>query len=183
MKNIFGLSMLFFSLFGWGKGSPETETPGEPYSWRGFTVYPQGTYKPPVEKPDSFWKSRLNASQFNILRRQGTEPRNSHPYNKIKEAGTFVSAASGQPLFSTEHKYDSGTGWPSFYQPLNPQEVILVEDRSYGMVRLEVVDSLTGSHLGHVFEDGPAPTGLRFCLNGLALTFVPQGEDLPPIVQ
>ncbi|MFA7567469.1 MAG: peptide-methionine (R)-S-oxide reductase MsrB, partial [Alkalispirochaeta sp.] len=99
-----------------------------------------------------------------------------------KEAGTYYSAATGEPLFSSEAKFDSGTGWPSFFQPLKPDAVRYHVDKSYGMVRVEVVDSLSGSHLGHVFTDGPEPTGLRYCLNSASLVFVPEGEEPPPLI-
>jgi len=129
------------------------------------------------------WKARLSDDQFYILRKAGTERPNSSPLNKIKEAGIFYSAATGQPLFTTETKFESGTGWPSFYEPINENAVVLKEDNSLGMSRVEVLDSSSGSHLGHVFKDGPRPTGLRYCLNGDALLFVAKGEEPPAIVK
>jgi len=129
------------------------------------------------------WKQKLSDDAFYILRKAGTERPNSSPLNQIKEPGVFYSAATGQPLFTTETKFKSGTGWPSFYQPIKEEAVVLKEDNSLGMTRVEVLDSSSGSHLGHVFKDGPRPTGLRYCLNGDALIFVPKGEELPALVK
>jgi peptide-methionine (R)-S-oxide reductase len=112
-------------------------------------------------------------AQYNVLRHEGTEPAYSHPYNKLHDKGVFVCAGCGLPLFDSESKFDSGTGWPSFYQPINNAAVTNVVDRSYGMERTEVQCSRCDGHLGHVFDDGPRPTGLRYCMNGLALKFVP----------
>jgi peptide-methionine (R)-S-oxide reductase len=122
---------------------------------------------------DTQWRRLLPAAQYNVLRHEGTEPAYSHPYNKLHDKGTFVCAGCGLPLFDSETKFDSGTGWPSFYQPINKAAVTNVVDRSYGMERTEVQCSRCDGHLGHVFDDGPRPTGLRYCMNGLALKFVP----------
>ncbi|WPP52429.1 peptide-methionine (R)-S-oxide reductase MsrB [Catalinimonas niigatensis] len=129
------------------------------------------------------WKKRLGAEEFNVLREAGTERPNSSPLNKIKKPGVFYSAATGQPLFRTEAKFESGTGWPSFYEPINEKAVVLKEDNAYGMTRIEVVDSSSGSHIGHVFPDGPKPTGLRYCMNGDAMLFVAEGETPPALVK
>ncbi len=137
----------------------------------------------PMERTQEQWKSRLGASQYNVLRMKGTERAFTGEYDKHYEQGTYYSAATGQPLFGSEAKFDSGTGWPSFFEPIDPDAVVLIEDRSWGMVRVEVVDSSSGSHLGHVFDDGPASTGLRFCVNSVSLIFVPKGEEPPPIVK
>jgi peptide-methionine (R)-S-oxide reductase len=99
------------------------------------------------------------------------------------EEGTYYSAATGQPLFSSESKFNSGSGWPSFYEPIDPDAVVLIQDNKFSLRRVEVVDSASGSHLGHVFPDGPDPTGLRYCINSASLIFVPKGEQPPRIVQ
>ena len=123
-----------------------------------------------VTHTDAEWKAMLTPEQYQVLRQAGTERPYSSPLNKEKRAGTFACAGCKLPLFSSATKFESGTGWPSFWKPL-PDAVAKESDRSYGMVRDEVLCSRCGGHLGHVFDDGPKPTGLRYCMNGLALGF------------
>ncbi len=137
----------------------------------------------PVQLTVDEWRARLTPKQFHVLREHGTERAFTGSLYENTAAGTYHSAATGQPLFHSATKYDSGSGWPSYYQPIEPDAVRYRVDSSFGMVRLEVVDSLSGSHLGHVFPDGPEPTGLRYCINSAALVFVPEGEEPPLILQ
>jgi peptide-methionine (R)-S-oxide reductase len=129
---------------------------------------------------DAAWKAKLTDAQYFILRESGTERAFTGKYDHFYEKGTYYSAATLQPLFSSDTKFNSGTGWPSFYAPISPDAVRIVKDNSDGMERMEVVDSKSGSHLGHVFDDGPAPTGKRYCMNSDAMIFVPEGGK-PPV--
>src|SRR4051794_32635142 len=126
-----------------------------------------------MQKTDEEWRSALNADQFYVLRKHGTEPPGSSPLNHEKRSGTFKCAACGQELFSSDAKYESGSGWPSFVKPLNDEAVATTVDRSMLMTRTEVHCARCQGHLGHVFPDGPQPTGLRYCMNGVALDFEP----------
>ena len=126
-----------------------------------------------ITKTDAEWKAELTPEQYRILRQKGTERPFANEFNENKAKGTYVCAADGQHLFSSEAKFDSGTGWPSFTQPIDKSAVEEETDRALGMKRTEILCSKCGGHLGHVFEDGPKPTGLRYCMNSGAMKFVP----------
>jgi peptide methionine sulfoxide reductase msrA/msrB len=125
---------------------------------------------------DAELRQRLTPLQFKVTRQDGTEPAFRNEYWDHHAAGIYVDVVSGEPLFSSRDKFDSGTGWPSFTRPLEPASIVEKQDRSFFTVRTEVRSRLAGSHLGHVFPDGPPPTGLRYCMNSAALRFVPVSE-------
>jgi peptide-methionine (R)-S-oxide reductase len=123
-----------------------------------------------VSKTDQEWRQTLTPEQFRVLREHGTEPPGASQLNREKRDGTFACAGCGQPLFSSETKFESGTGWPSFWAPLE-RAVRTTTDRSLGMTRSEIHCARCGGHLGHVFPDGPEPSGMRYCMNGAAMKF------------
>jgi len=126
----------------------------------------------PETKPDSYWKQKLSPDTYDIMVNSGTELPFHNPYWNNEKKGIYISAATGEPLFSSVSKFDSGTGWPSFFKPINEKKIKIIRDNSFQQERQEVVEASTGLHLGHVFDDGPQPTGKRYCLNSKALKFI-----------
>ena len=124
-----------------------------------------------IEKSDADWQQELDPLQYQVLRKHGTERAFTSPLNDEKRTGTFRCAGCGEPLFDSKTKYESGSGWPSFWAPMSGDAVDTTSDASHGMVRTEVTCAKCGGHLGHVFPDGPQPTGDRYCMNGAALKF------------
>lgn len=129
------------------------------------------TDKAPVQKNNNDWQKILSPEVYEVARLKGTERPFTSPYEHSKEIGTFYCAVCGNPLFKSDAKYESGCGWPSFFEPISKQSILEAKDDSHGMHRIEVMCGRCKSHLGHVFDDGPPPTGLRYCINGVVLDF------------
>jgi len=141
-------------------------------------------FKPPTrwseknlgQKPESYWKSELTSEQYRVCREGGTECSFANPYHEAKIDGVYHCVACGQALYDSDQKFDSGTGWPSFWQPIKANVLELVEDLQHGMKRVEVRCSGCHSHLGHVFEDGPKPTGQRYCMNSASMVVLERSK-------
>lgn len=138
-----------------------------------FTSTPAELDEFPFALSDAEWRQRLTPEQYKVMRAHGTERACTSPLNAEKREGVYECAGCGQSLFETSAKFESGTGWPSFFAPVRDDAVATTEDHGFGMVRTEVHCANCGSHLGHVFPDGPRPTGLRYCMNGVSMTFQP----------
>ncbi len=164
ITNIFALAAVLLAL----PACPETHVPAAEGS---ETVMADGDK---VIKSEAQWRKELTPEQYRILREKGTEPAFTGTYHDTKEPGMYVCAGCGQPLFSSETKYDSCSGWPSFYAPLDRARIAEEVDVGFGMIRTEVLCSRCGGHLGHVFNDGPQPTGQRYCINSAALKHHPK---------
>jgi peptide-methionine (R)-S-oxide reductase len=130
-----------------------------------------------MNKTPEEWKKQLSQEQFQVCRMKGTERPFTGKYNQAKDDGSYMCVCCGQELFSSKSKFDSGTGWPSFYEAANTENVVVEVDSSLGMVRKEILCSRCDSHLGHVFDDGPQPTGLRYCVNSVSLVLKPTDKD------
>ncbi len=170
MRILLRLSLCLFLLFGCSSGSDARAQDSAEHPDR-FSDPPVGER---LQLSEAEWRRRLTAEEFHVLREQGTEAAFTGRFHDHHDHGTYRCAGCGAPLFSSSHKFESGTGWPSFFRPIADRRVATEVDRAYGITRTEVHCARCGGHLGHVFEDGPAPTGLRYCINSVSLDFEPR---------
>ena len=166
MKTIFSVAAVFLLMIGTSCGQAPTNQ-------EQAKTLMSAKKRFPLHKPDSEWKKILSPIAYDVMVKRGTETPFKNPYNDNHQKGIYVSAATGESLFSSEDKFESGTGWPSFTKPLNLKVVTVVKDNSYGMERDEIIETSTGLHLGHVFDDGPiSKGGKRYCMNSAAFKFI-----------
>ena len=172
---VLALSAVLLMAAGCGSGHTGKDIQTIAKTERGDTVEIQMSDK--VSYTEQEWQQLLTPQEYSVLREKDTEPAFSGKFYQHKEPGTYVCAGCSNPLFSSDTKYESGCGWPSYFQPIKDGRVDMTVDSSYGMVRTEIVCTRCDSHLGHVFDDGPKPTGLRYCVNSASMKFIPQKPE------